>query len=488
MSSPRPDPFWLCHECGAQMRPIRVDGVPHCASCNGEFLEILDPDVNPDPFHELPPAPPTRPMGSSALPGSPRPAPGSPPLPDGNAPPGLLQSILNIFGPAAQEGATPSSPSGQRSGTEQRLGEGPSQGPIGGGNGGNGRTFTFNFPGGGQGRVVFGNISGHVGGGMGPFGPVGGDPHDGFGGFFPGFPPPPRGQNGQQDGPHGPEQPLAGADLLRALMSIMAEDGGLGGFGPGPQGRMDTGDYVMTQQGFDQVLEQLMQAAGPQGPLPASDVVIEGLPRFKVDEKALEQSQFKDCPVCKDDFEIGDEVMRIPCAHIFHVDCLQPWLKVNGSCPVCRFSLVPAEGNEPSRRSGTGAQTTQRDNQGGQSTLTNILNRLWGQGGASSNPTSPGEDHATSHPPFAVPAGSSTAPPSHPGDLLHGTPPPQLQTAISPTSPRVSTSPAATGNDVASGEPAEHAPDPPEAAIPSVIPEEYRARHRQREREQHQHE
>jgi hypothetical protein len=40
-------------------------------------------------------------------------------------------------------------------------------------------------------------------------------------------------------------------------------------------------------EGFDQVLEQLMQAAGPQGPLPASDVVIEGLPRFKVDEKAL---------------------------------------------------------------------------------------------------------------------------------------------------------------------------------------------------------
>jgi hypothetical protein len=31
-------------------------------------------------------------------------------------------------------------------------------------------------------------------------------------------------------------------------MSIMAEDGGLGGFVPGPQGRMDTGDYVMTQR------------------------------------------------------------------------------------------------------------------------------------------------------------------------------------------------------------------------------------------------
>jgi E3 ubiquitin-protein ligase RNF115/126 len=153
-----------------------------------------------------------------------------------------------------------------------------------------------------------------------------------------------------------------------------------------------------------------------------------------------------------------------------------------------RFSLVPAEGNGPSRRSGTGAQTTQGDNQGGQSTLTNILNRLWGQGGASSNPTSPAEDHAPSHSPFAVPAGSSTAPPSHPGDLLHGTPPPQLQTAMSPSAPRAPTSSASTSNDVASGAPAEHAPDPPEAAIPSAIPEEYRARHRQREREQHQHE
>ena len=39
--------------------------------------------------------------------------------------------------------------------------------------------------------------------------------------------------------------------------------------------------------GFDQVLERLMQAAGPQGPLPATDAVIEGLPRFKLDEQAI---------------------------------------------------------------------------------------------------------------------------------------------------------------------------------------------------------
>jgi hypothetical protein len=30
-----------------------------------------------------------------------------------------------------------------------------------------------------------------------------------------------------------------------------------------------------------------MQAAGPQGPLPATDAVIEGLPRVKLDEDAI---------------------------------------------------------------------------------------------------------------------------------------------------------------------------------------------------------
>jgi E3 ubiquitin-protein ligase RNF115/126 len=30
-----------------------------------------------------------------------------------------------------------------------------------------------------------------------------------------------------------------------------------------------------------------MQAAGPQGPLPATDAVIEGLPRSTLDEKSI---------------------------------------------------------------------------------------------------------------------------------------------------------------------------------------------------------
>lgn len=44
--------------------------------------------------------------------------------------------------------------------------------------------------------------------------------------------------------------------------------------------------------GFDEILERLMHAAGPQGPLPATDAVIEGLPRFNFDEKSLGEFHF----------------------------------------------------------------------------------------------------------------------------------------------------------------------------------------------------
>jgi E3 ubiquitin-protein ligase RNF115/126 len=78
-----------------------------------------------------------------------------------------------------------------------------------------------------------------------------------------------------------------------------------------------------------------MHAAGEHNrPPPASDLVIEGLPRIKLDEATLgastakdlnvsgtgdadpffaEASQYKDCSVCLTEFELGQEVIRIPC-------------------------------------------------------------------------------------------------------------------------------------------------------------------------------
>ena len=45
------------------------------------------------------------------------------------------------------------------------------------------------------------------------------------------------------------------------------------------------------------------------------------------------------CPVCKEDFIVGNKMMDLPCKHYFHEECLMPWLNQHDSCPICRFEL-----------------------------------------------------------------------------------------------------------------------------------------------------
>jgi hypothetical protein len=50
------------------------------------------------------------------------------------------------------------------------------------------------------------------------------------------------------------------------------------------------------------------------------------------------------CVVCVEKIEIGMKGMFMPCGHIFHPDCLKPWLETNNTCPVCRFELPKEDG------------------------------------------------------------------------------------------------------------------------------------------------
>lgn len=48
------------------------------------------------------------------------------------------------------------------------------------------------------------------------------------------------------------------------------------------------------------------------------------------------------CCICNDDYTIGETIKILPCNHhhIFHPTCIDSWLQVNASCPLCR-AIIP---------------------------------------------------------------------------------------------------------------------------------------------------
>ncbi|XP_072952945.1 uncharacterized protein [Typha angustifolia] len=72
-----------------------------------------------------------------------------------------------------------------------------------------------------------------------------------------------------------------------------------------------------------------------RGPSPASPSSIESIPTVHV----ADPSSSLPCAVCKDDFALVSSARRLPCGHLYHSDCIVPWLSLHNSCPVCRARL-----------------------------------------------------------------------------------------------------------------------------------------------------
>ncbi|XP_071451097.1 uncharacterized protein [Hetaerina americana] len=45
------------------------------------------------------------------------------------------------------------------------------------------------------------------------------------------------------------------------------------------------------------------------------------------------------CTICLSEFEDNESVRRLPCMHLFHIDCVDQWLASNKRCPICRVDI-----------------------------------------------------------------------------------------------------------------------------------------------------
>ncbi|PNT10827.1 hypothetical protein POPTR_012G126700v4 [Populus trichocarpa] len=94
----------------------------------------------------------------------------------------------------------------------------------------------------------------------------------------------------------------------------------------------------------DLLTEDMIDHSDLPGPPPAPVSAIEALPIVKVTEQHLMNDMR--CPVCKEIFEVGGDAMELPCKHLYHSDCVVPWLNLHNTCPVCRYELRDESDND----------------------------------------------------------------------------------------------------------------------------------------------
>ncbi|KAL8539073.1 hypothetical protein ACS0TY_000896 [Phlomoides rotata] len=139
---------------------------------------------------------------------------------------------------------------------------------------------------------------------------------------------------------------VGGAAVPGGGFELYYDDGAGSGLRPLPA----TMSEFLLGSGFDRLLDQLAQVevngigridSNP----PASKAAIESMPTVEIIDKHIAVESH--CAVCKEAFELGIDAREMPCKHLYHQDCILPWLSLRNSCPVCRHEL-PTD-NENSR-------------------------------------------------------------------------------------------------------------------------------------------
>ncbi|KAK7930549.1 hypothetical protein WMY93_006944 [Mugilogobius chulae] len=59
------------------------------------------------------------------------------------------------------------------------------------------------------------------------------------------------------------------------------------------------------------------------------------------------ESDFDNCAVCIEGYKPNDVVRVLPCKHVFHKHCVDPWLQDHRTCPMCKMNILKALGLSP---------------------------------------------------------------------------------------------------------------------------------------------
>ncbi|XP_023544988.1 RING-H2 finger protein ATL70-like [Cucurbita pepo subsp. pepo] len=118
--------------------------------------------------------------------------------------------------------------------------------------------------------------------------------------------------------------------------------------------------YYCTRNGLSStsVVERNSNRSPPQAEGEAAVVVDVGLdqetiksyPKLLYSEAKLlkNDSSASCCSICLADYKNSNVLRALPdCGHLFHLKCIDPWLRLHPTCPVCRTSPIPTPLSTP---------------------------------------------------------------------------------------------------------------------------------------------
>ncbi|XP_039122941.1 E3 ubiquitin ligase BIG BROTHER-related-like [Dioscorea cayenensis subsp. rotundata] len=81
-------------------------------------------------------------------------------------------------------------------------------------------------------------------------------------------------------------------------------------------------------------LQSLGEAIGTES-RGLSDELIGFLPSSTYKTGFFSRKEKQECVICRLAYKKRDELITLPCQHIYHSHCVSRWLKINKACPIC---------------------------------------------------------------------------------------------------------------------------------------------------------
>ena len=72
---------------------------------------------------------------------------------------------------------------------------------------------------------------------------------------------------------------------------------------------------------------------------PIKNDLLNVLPESKIADINKLNEENKKCLICLEEYVNNDNVIYLPCFHIFHKNCIIQWIKKHANCPLCKINI-----------------------------------------------------------------------------------------------------------------------------------------------------